>query len=117
MVTDPDLTRDLEILFMSPPDGVSAGEVVAFRLTSLEARMESMEVRMDKGFNQVRASIESLTFVRKDVYESDQRTATEWRTNMEKDVENARKIAMWSLGVVTSLTIGAVMTFVTALFR
>lgn len=70
--------------------------VIAHRLTALEKRV-------DEGFGQLQATIiaTSLTFVRLDLYLSE-------RDNMRADMDALRRLSMWSLGLVCSTAIGAI---------
>lgn len=70
--------------------------VIAHRLTTLEHRVE-------KGFATLNKTIidTSITFVRLDLYLSE-------RDSMRADMDALRRLAMWSLGLVCSTAIGAV---------
>ena len=78
------------------------GGVVGFRLVAVEKRLDRMETSFNSRLDSIQGAIGTLSFVRKDVYESDQRAAARDMLALTEKVESARAIAMWALG--TTLT-------------
>lgn len=69
----------------------------------LEVRVEDGFKKTDSGLEHLQAMILALstTYVRLDLYLSE-------RDTMRNDIETAKKIAMWSLGAIASVVIGAI---------
>lgn len=69
----------------------------------IEHRLRTLETRVDAGFTSVQETIvaTSVTFVRLDLYMSE-------RDNQRADIEAVRKLAMWSVGLVVSTALGAI---------
>lgn len=78
-----------------------------WRLRALETTTGKLEAGLHTGFGELHARISTLTFVRADVYEAH-------RVAMEASIGSAHRIAMWSLGMVASLVLGAVVTLIVA---
>ena len=81
---------------------------VAWRLGALESTVAKMELHAAEGFATLSSQIAGLSFVRVDVYTSDQRA-------LQRDVENAHRLAMWAVGLTASTTIGAIVSGILAL--
>lgn len=69
----------------------------------LGRRLNKLEGKVDSGFEGVQATIiaTSTTFVRLDLYLSE-------RDAMKADVDAVKKLAMWTLGMMISVCIGAI---------
>lgn len=60
--------------------------VVVHRLDQIERRLDQNAKDTSRGFESVRHQIEGLTFVRRDVYTADQRTASIEHGELHKDI-------------------------------
>lgn len=80
-------------------DGV---RFVAYRLSQIEKRLDRMESHFDERLSGIQGSIGNLAFVRKDVYDTDQKAREREMAGLVEKVESARALAMWALG--TTLT-------------
>lgn len=80
---------------------------VGWRLRQLETTVGKLDHTMAGGFGELHTRISALTFVRADVYEAH-------RLAMERSIEASHKLAMWALGMVASLVLGAVVTLIVA---
>lgn len=80
---------------------------VGWRLRQLETTVGKMEHTMSSGFAELHARVSALTFVRHDVYEAH-------RLAMVEEIRATHRLAMWALGAVTSLVLGAVVTLIVA---
>ena len=76
---------------------------LSWRLKAVETTVSKMETHAAEGFASLGAQIANLSFVRADVYVSDQRALAE-------KVDNAHRLAMWAVGLTASTTIGAIVT-------
>ncbi len=88
------------------PEDITGIEV-GFRLRALETTVGKLEHTMSTNFAELHARISALTFVRHDVYEAH-------RLSMIAEIQSTHRLAMWSLGAVTSLVLGAVVTLIVA---
>lgn len=75
----------------------------------LEHRLTSLERKVDTGFSSLHETIvaTSTTFVRLDLYLSE-------RDNLRADIEAVRRLAMWSVGLVCTTAVGAVVLGIVA---
>ena len=103
------------------PDTPNGGDrrVTDFRFNKLEEELKQLRRDLNDGINNVRQDVAGLQFVRQDVYEL-QRTslalavvdAKEEASKAVADVreiaESARKLALSSLGVLTSAVVIAI---------
>jgi hypothetical protein len=60
--------------------------VVLHRLDAIEHRLEQNAKDTHRGFSDVRQQINGLTFVRLDVYDADQRTATQIHAELAREI-------------------------------
>lgn len=88
------------------PEEISGIEV-GFRLRALETTVTKMDHTMTTNFAELHARISALTFVRHDVYEAH-------RLAMVDEIRATHRLAMWALGAVTSLVLGATVTLIVA---
>lgn len=89
------------------PDEPSLAEL-SWRLRSLETTVGKVEAQINEGMASIHHRFDGLSFVRTDVYISDQRSLIE-------KVDNAHRIAMWAVGLTASTTIGAIVTGILAM--
>lgn len=71
------------------------------RLESVERGLEKFSERVDRKFDELNGNLSALSFVNRDLYHSEM-------TAVRKDIENTHRLAMWSLGAVSSVVIGAI---------
>lgn len=94
---------------MPTPDSI---EVLSIRVSNAENKIDSVEDKIERAFRELQATISALSFVRNDVYQSDQRSFYKEIENINKKVDSSFKIAIWSLGTVASLVIAAALGIV-----
>lgn len=94
---------------MPTPDSI---EVLSIRVSNAENKIESVEDKIERAFRELQTTISALSFVRNDVYQSDQRSFYKEIENTNKKVDSSFKIAIWSLGTVASLVIAAALGIV-----
>lgn len=66
------------------------GDIVAYRLSEIEKRLDAQAKAQATGFSEVARQIAGLTFVRSDTYAADQRTAAEIHATLRKDIEEVK---------------------------
>lgn len=89
------------------PDDITIGELNR-RLERLEAWTHSFETKVDAQYRLLQTSIATLSFVSKDVYHSEMQAVKE-------SIASVRAIAMWALGCVAAVVIGAVLASIIGL--
>lgn len=94
---------------MPIPDSV---EVLAVRVAATENKIASIEDKVERAFRELQATISALSFVRNDVYQSDQRSLSKEIENTYRRADTSFRIAIWSLGTVASLVIAAALGIV-----
>lgn len=94
---------------MTTPDSI---EVLSIRVSNAENKIESVEDKIERAFRELQTTISALSFVRNDVYQSDQRSFYKEIENTNKKADSSFKIAIWSLGTVASLVIAAALGIV-----
>lgn len=77
------------------PEDMTPGE--------LDRRLSRLESKVDGGFEALHARIisTSSTFVRADLYVSE-------RDHTRDEIDGVRKLAMWAIGLVCSVAVGAI---------
>lgn len=101
--------------------GQPPGDIVAYRLAEIEKRLDSQAKEQARGFADVAKQISALTFVRLDVYASDQRNAADIHASLRKDIdeldtkvdkgfERADTRINWSHAVIGVAVLGAIVT-------
>ena len=87
------------------PGGAMAEEPtlaeLGWRMAALERQAVTSAETIEHRFDRLQRSIDGLSFVRSDVYTSDQRALAE-------KVESAARLAMWAIGLVATTAIGAI---------
>jgi hypothetical protein len=87
---------------MSPePDGGMAH--IGWRMEELEKRVERMGEQIESRLSGLSAKIDQLGFVRSDVYLAERKAD-------ERELDEVDKRAMWAIGLVCAVTIGAIIT-------
>lgn len=90
---------------MDPPDVDSSPERRRddANMVLIEHRLTSLETKVDAGFQQLNDTViaTSSLFLRLDLYMSE-------RDNQRADIEAAKKLAMWTLGLTISVFMGAI---------
>lgn len=88
---------------MNPPnrDDDSNG-AIAWRVTQLEAGMAELRKHMDERFDRLDNKMTALTFVPKDLYQSE-------RDAMRADIKGARTLAWGCFAVLATMVLGGAM--------
>lgn len=89
------------------PDEITTGEL-SRRLERLERWTQNFEDKHDRQYASLQISLSTLSFIHKDVYEADMR-------GLRDDLKSTRAIAMWALGCIAAVVIGAVLASVIGL--
>jgi len=89
------------------PEEITTGEL-SRRLERLERWTQSFEDKHDRQYASLQISLSTLNFLHKDVYEADMRA-------LREDLKNTRAIAMWALGCIAAVVIGAVLASIVGL--
>lgn len=85
---------------MTPPDEAEANMgTILYRLNQIDANFARIEGRFDR----MEGGIRSLSFVGVELYKSEQ-------TAQDQRIAGAWTLAMWALGLVCALVLGAVVT-------
>lgn len=94
---------------MSPePDGGMAH--IGWRMEELEKRVERMGEQIESRLSGLSAKIDQLGFVRSDVYLAERKADERERAADRARVDEVDKRAMWAIGLVCAVTIGAIIT-------
>lgn len=88
-------------------DEITTGEL-SRRLERLEMWTHSFESKVDRQYTLLQTSIATLGFVSKDVYEANLKSIRE-------EMDGIKRIAMWALGAIVSVVIGAVLVSIIGL--
>lgn len=90
-------------------DEITTGEL-SRRLERLEAWTHNFEGKADRQYALLQTSIVTLGsgFISKDVYEANRRADRD-------EMESTKRIAMWALGAIVSVVIGAVLVSIIGL--
>lgn len=94
-------TATQRVILVSPEEPSLAE--LSWRLRALETTVGKVEGQINEGLASIHHRFDGLSFVRTDVYMSDQRALAE-------KVDNAHRLAMWAVGLTASTTIGAIVT-------
>lgn len=84
------------------PRDITPNEL-AWRLKRLEDWTTRFEEKHDRQVADLQHSIGSLGYVRQDLYDSEHRS-------MSAELAETRRLAMWAVALVVSVTIGAIVT-------
>ena len=76
----------------------------------LEKRMERMGEHIDARLVGLSAKIDALGFVRADVYLAERKADEREIAALHQRVDETDKRAMWAIGLVCAVTIGAIIT-------
>lgn len=75
--------------------------VFAHRLTALERRV-------DGGFASIDHKLDTLSFVRSDVYAAQQAHADQIHRGLQADIDDTRRLAIWALSAIGVSLLGAI---------
>lgn len=89
------------------PEDITTGEL-SRRVERIEQWTQTFETKTDRQFSELRLALATLGFVNKDVYEANRRSDQE-------ALASTRTIAMWALGCVAAVVIGAIVASIIGL--
>ena len=74
----------------------------------LDQRLTALEKRVDAGFSSIDHKLDTLAFVRADVYAANQVARDQEIANLRAELASTNRLAMWSLSVIGVALLGAV---------
>lgn len=90
------------------PDDELTPSILSFRLSAVEHSVAKLETRMAESFAILSTQLNSLSFVRSDVYAIEQHRAAEQLEALKESMKTTHTLAMWAVGLVCGTTIGAI---------
>lgn len=74
----------------------------------IDHRLTSLENRVERGFKAIDHKLDTLTFVRTDVYAAEQVALAQWKAGLEAAVEKNERNLFWLFSLIGVAFLGAV---------
>lgn len=74
----------------------------------LAHRITALEKRVDTGLASIDHKLDTLSFVRSDVYAAQQAHADQIHKSLQADIDDTRRLALWALSAIGVSLLGAI---------
>lgn len=72
-----------------------------WRIKAAENKIDSIDDKIDKGFKDLKADIQALNFIRKDLYDSE-------RKSLDDKMDSMKALVMWCLASIVGFAVTGV---------